>query len=89
MERCVGFGLQMKIMHNLCSISYARYHIDIVFQIYEGKIMIGVVPCISVPVGAQSNVNLESVPSLTSDFGVSKIEMKVKWHFFSGFMIYH
>lgn len=31
--------------------------------------MIGVVPCISVPVGAQSNVNLESVPSLTSDFG--------------------
>ena len=51
--------------------------------------MIGVVPCISVPVGAQSNVNLESVPSLTSDFGVSKIEMKVKWHFFSGFMIYH
>ena len=33
--------------------------------------MIGVVPCISVPVGAQSNVNLESVPSLTSDFGVS------------------
>ena len=40
--------------------------------------MIGVVPCISVPVGAQSNVNLESVPSLTSDFGVSKIEMKVQ-----------
>ena len=38
--------------------------------------MIGVVPCISVPVGAQSNVNLESVPSLTSDFGVSTIEMK-------------
>jgi len=38
-------------------------------KIYEGKIMIGVVPCISVPVGAQSNVNLESVPSLTSDFG--------------------
>lgn len=33
--------------------------------------MIGVVPCISVPTGAQSNVNLESVPSLTSDFGVS------------------
>ena len=34
--------------------------------------MIGVVPCISVPPGAQSNVNLESIPSLTSDFGVSK-----------------
>ena len=38
--------------------------------------MIGVVPCISVPVGAQSNVNLESVPSLTSDFGVSTNESK-------------
>ena len=38
--------------------------------------MIGVVPCISVPVGAQSNVNLESVPSLTSDFGVSTYESK-------------
>ena len=38
--------------------------------------MIGVVPCISVPVGAQSNVNLESVPSLTSDFGVSTNENK-------------
>ena len=34
--------------------------------------MIGVVPCISVPPGAQSNVNLESIPSLTSDFGVSE-----------------
>ena len=39
--------------------------------------MIGVVPCISVPVGAQSNVNLESVPSLTSDFGVSTNENKM------------
>ena len=38
--------------------------------------MIGVVPCISVPVGAQSNVNLESVPSLTSDFGVRTNESK-------------
>ena len=40
--------------------------------------MIGVVPCISVPVGAQSNVNLESIPSLTSDFGVRTLVNKSK-----------
>jgi len=38
-------------------------------KIYEGKIMIGVVPCISVPSGAKGN---ESIASLTSQMNMSK-----------------